>query len=499
MSGEAPVATMVGPFPVTAASSADSRSLDWWAAAVFAVTIAQVLALARLYPEHRFDPDLLAYFTYFRNWLSDDRTIQHLPYFTAPKLLLVFTLGALGDATRAFYCSAAASGALGVVLYLLCRDSFGHPTAVLTSLVLLFDPSKAMLTLTSSADLYLALLLFLAVLLCDRGRPLAAAVSLLGAALVKPVALPCAAYFLLGDGRTRRHWLAAAIPFLAVPIMLLGNRALLGHALGGTQFFVEFASMGGAAAIGPGEVVHFALWSQLVRSRFVATASFGVVGLLLWITGGRARLIRPLLLMPLLFLGGYLGLSVVTPFPPYFRYFWPLEIWFLPFVIFGAVEGARRIAAGDRRLEYAVAAVILVLLADGLVGRSIDYRRDYALPAEQSMQLAESARDILRAHRQAGEVVLVPLGLLPFMLWEFPEAARDQLVYTAERVARDDTPVQPDWILDVPGMYTSDRARERVAALLQQRRFTVVIGNEHAALFGPVAAGATTAPSPAGA
>lgn len=493
------MAAMVDAIPATAAAAAESRSLDWCAAAVFLATIAQVLALARLYPEHRFDPDLLAYFTYFRNWLTDDRTIQHMPYFTAPKLLLVFTLGALGDATLAFYCSALASAALSTVLYLLCRDSFGRTTAVLTSLVLLLEPSKAMLTLTSSADLYLGLLLFLAVLLCDRGRPLAAAVSLLSAALVKPVALPCAAYFLLGANRAPRRWLAAAIPFLAVPIMLLGNRVLLGNAFSGAQFFVEFASMGGAAAIGPGEVVHFALWSQLVKSRFVATASFGVVGILLWIADDRARLTRPLLLMPLLFLAGYLGLSVVTPFPPYFRYFWPLEIWFLPFVIFGTVESARRIAAGNRRLEYAVAVAILVLLADSLVGRSIDYRRDYALPAEHSMALAESAREILRARRQAGEVVLVPLGLLPFMLWEFPDAARDQLVYTAERVARDDAPVEPDWILYVPGMYTSDRTRERVSAIIRQGRLAVVVGDEQAALFGPAGNGAADAPRPGGA
>lgn len=469
--------------------SARSAAFDRRAALIFALTLAQALALAHLYPGQRFDPDLLAYFTYFRNWVSDDRVLQQLPYFTAPKLLLVATLGPLADATLAFYCTMLVSATLGSVLYLLWRDHFGRTTAIAASLFLLVDPSKAMLTLRSSADLYLAFLLFLAVLLCDRGRVLAAATALLGAALVKPVAVPCAAYFLLAARPVRRRLLAVAIPLLAVPITLLGNHALLGDALGGTQFFAEFASMGGNAAIGWEGVIHYALWSQLVKARFLATASFGVVGILLWIDADRARLKQPLLLMPLLFLAGYLTLGLVTRFPPYFRYFWPLEIWFLPFIVFGALEGARRIAAGTRWLQRAIVAVVLVLLADSFVGRFIDYHRDYARPAEHAMRFADAAREILRAGRQPGSTVLVPLGLLPFMMWEFSDAARDRLVYTAEQVARDSTPLHPDWVLHIPGMYTDDGARTRVAAIIADGSLTIVMRDERAALLGPAGAG----------
>jgi hypothetical protein len=471
--------------PRTAAAA--TRATDWLPALIGLATALQALWLARLYPEHRFDPDLLAYFTFFRNWLHDDPTIHAMPYFTAPKLLLVFTLGGLGDATLAFYCSVAASAALGIVFYLVCRDHFGRPTAALAACVLLLDSGKAMLTLKSSADLYLALLLFLAVWLNDRGRVWPAAWALLGAALVKPVALPCSLCLLFAAAPRRRRWAAFALPFAAVPLMLLGNRALLGDAFSGAQFFREFASMGGADAIGPSQVLHFALWDQLVKTRFVATASIGFAGLLMWIAADRARLRSALLLMPALFLGGYWALSVVTPFPPYFRYFWPLELWFLGFVVFGAVEGGRRLAAGERRLQVAIVAVVMTLLVDAMVGRALDYHRDYAQPNEMALRFADAAAPILRAHRVAGEGVMVPLGLLPYMLWQFPDIARDQLVLTAERVARDDAPVHPRWVLHIPAMYTSDRTRQAVPQVLDREGLTPVLGNDRAMLFGPAA------------
>jgi hypothetical protein len=75
-----------------------------------------------------------------------------MPYFTAPKPLLVFTLGALGDATLASYCSALGAAALSALVYLVCRDNFGSPTAVLTSIVFLLDPSKTALAMKSGAE-----------------------------------------------------------------------------------------------------------------------------------------------------------------------------------------------------------------------------------------------------------------------------------------------------------------------------------------------------------
>lgn len=458
--------------------------VDWWVLGVVAANIAQVAGFAWVYPHHRLDPDLLAYLTYFRNWLADDRTLHGIAYFTAPKTLLVFTLGALGSASNALVFTALASALLGTAVYLIARDAFGRAAALAASFLLLLDPSKAILTLKSSADLYLALFVLLAILLADRGRLLGASMCLLLSALVKPVTLPCAACFLVAPGTRMRRWSAALIPLLAVPLMLLAHRALLGGAFEGSRFFDEFASMTGGEPIGPGEVFHYAIWSQLIRIRFASTASWGILGLLLWVSDDRTRLTRALLLMPLLFVLGYVGLSAVAPYPPYFRYFWLLEVWFLMFLAYGALDGARRLAPEAPRLRQAVAGVVLVLLADGMIGRQLDYRRDYAEPLEQSMSFADGATGLLKARWQTGDTVVAPLGLLPYMMWEMPDAGRAGGVDTAERIARERATPQPDWILDVPRMYATDATRQWMGDLVRNGSYEVLVTDGQAALLG---------------
>lgn len=477
--GPAPPAA--APLDLRAAARAQRR--DWWPVGIFAANLVQLAAFAWLYPAHRLDPDLLAYLTYFRNWMAGDQTLFGLAYFTAPKLLLVFTLGALGSPTAALACTMLVSALLAVAVYLIARDSFGRSAALLTSLFLLLDPSKAMLTLKSSADLYLACLILLAILLADRGRLVGAAACVLLSALVKPVTLPCAGYFLLAPGSRARRWSAALLPLAAVPLILLGHQALLGGPLHGAQFFDEFTSMSGGVPIGPGEVVHYALWSQLIKLRFATTASWGIIGMALWIADDRSRLTRPLLVMPLLFLVGYLLLSAVAPFPPYFRYFWLLEVWFLLFLVHGVLESARRLAPAQPGLRRTVAGVVLLLLADGLIGRQLDYRRDYAMPLEQSMRLATAAAEVLKERRAAGETVVAPLGLLPYMMWELGDAGRQGRIDTAERTARERLDVQPHWIIDLPRMYTTDATRQWMAAIVRDGPYEVVADDDTGALL----------------
>lgn len=453
------------------AAARRSLQLDWWVAAVLIANLAHVLAFSRLYPEHRLDPDLLAYFTFFRNWLAGDSTLHGLAYYTGPKALLVFTLGALNSASAALACTAVASALLGAAVYVAARDAFGRTTALVASAFLLLDPSKAFLTLKSSADLYLALLLFLAIVLADRERLLAAALCVFLSALIKPVTLPCAAYFLAAPGTARRRWSAALLPFAALPLILLTNHALLGSAFGGSRFFSEFASMAAQDPIGPGEIVHYAVWSQLIKNRFVSTASWGLIGVLLWLANDRTRINRPLLLMPPLFLAGYVGLSAVLPFPPYFRYFWPLEVWMLVFVAYGAFEGARRLAGGNEHLRHAIIAIVLALLADGLIGHQLDYQRDYAMPIERSLRFAAAATDVVQSHADAS--IVAPVGLLPYLMWRLPEAGRNGRVETAERLAREQLAPQPDWIIDLPRMYKTDASRQWIAALARDGSYQV--------------------------
>ena len=301
------------------AGSGDRRRWDGWAAALFALHVAQAVVVARLYPWLTYDTDLLAYFVYFRNWLDGTTGLHGIAFFPVPKPLLVFVLGPLGHPAWAFACSAAVSGAFGVVVYLLGRRTFGRTVGVVTSILLLLDAEKAVLAVRSKADLYLALLLFVALYLGVRRRLVGSALCVFLSALVKPVTLPCSVFFLLADAPRRTRWLCALVPLAAVPLILLANHVLVGGALAPASFFAGFTALRETAAIGPGEVLHFVVWTQLVRHAFATTAVLGLVGLVVWLRRDRRRLTSPVLLLPLLFLGGWVLLGVASPYTPFWN------------------------------------------------------------------------------------------------------------------------------------------------------------------------------------
>lgn len=458
-------------------------------AAFFAVHLLHAAVFARLYPDNLYDPDLLAYFVYFRNWLAHDTTLHGVAYFTHPKPLLVFVLGPLASVSLAFACSALASAALGSVVYLIGRDCFGRPAGMLFSLFLLLDPSKAVLTLKSSADLYVAVFLFLALYESVRRKLAAASAWLFLSALVKPVTLPCALYFLAVEPRRRSVWLWVLVPFLALPLTMLSNDVLLGSALGSDQFLKEFATLREGATVGPGEVLHFALWTQLVKNRFVSTAPWGFLGVLLWLAADRRRLTSPLLLVPLLFLGGYFLLSVESRYMPFFRFYWALEIWFLGFVIFGILEAARRLANGRAWVKSGVTCLLLFFLMDDYVLRQLSYRDTFALPFEESMAFVQSSRTVLEKGRTNGERILAPLAFLPYLLWELQSEGGATAIVTAESAVLHDPTVQPDWILDVPRIYASPAAREFVAQLVRGGGYEIRLTDGKAALLARTAGG----------
>jgi hypothetical protein len=457
------------------------RRWDWWLPGLFVLHLAHVLLLAHWFPNHLFDADLLAYFVYFRNWLTDDTALFGISYFTHPKPLLVFALGPLANVWLAFCCSAIASAILGSLLYLVGRDQFGRTAGILSSLLFLADSSTAVLTLKSSADMYIALFLFLAIYLCSRERWSAASVSLFLSALIKPVTLPCTLCFLAADARSKKAWLCAIFPFLAIPLTLWANQVLLGSLFGSDSFFKEFAALRDSGPIATGDVVHFAFWTQLVKNRFVSTAPLGFVGVLVWVARDRRRLTSPLLLMPLLFVIGYFMLSVASPFMPFFRFFWALEIWFLGFLAFGVLETARRLARGQRWQRLAVAGLLLFFLTDDLIVLQLRYRDLFAIPFEQSMAFVGSTRNTLRSQPTAGERILAPLAFLPYLMWELNDATTT--VVTAEHATLDDSVARPDWILDVPEIYANPRTREYVAQLVTDGGYRVWLTNGKAALL----------------
>ena len=87
----------------------DRPTRDLWPQTFFCLHAAHSVWYAGLYPHGVFDPDLLAYFVYFRNWLTHTSSLHEIDYFTVPKPLLVFGLGPLADASLAFMITAVAS------------------------------------------------------------------------------------------------------------------------------------------------------------------------------------------------------------------------------------------------------------------------------------------------------------------------------------------------------------------------------------------------------
>ncbi len=454
---------------------------DWWLPALFILHLTHALVLAYWFPNHIFDADLLAYFVYFRNWLTHNTALFGVPYFTHPKPLLVFALGPLADARLAFYCSAGTSAALGALLYVIGRDAFGRTGGVLFSLLYLGNASTSVLTLKSSADMYIAFFFFLALYLCSRERWIGASVSLLASALIKPVTLPCTLCLLTGGTRSKKVWVCVLLPFLAIPLTLWANQALLGNPFGSDSFFKEFATLRDSTPMATGDVVHFAFWTQLVKNRFVSTAPLGFLGVLVWVGRDRRRLTSPLLLMPLLFVIGYFLLSIVSPYMPFFRFFWPVEIWFLGFLGFGILEIAGRLADERRWLKFAAAGLLLFFLSDDLVILQLRYRDLFAIPFEESMGFVSSTKDTLARELAPGERILAPLAFLPYLMWE--ANGRSVTVVTAEHAAANSDSGQPDWILDVPAIYANSRTRDFVAQLVGTGGYQVWLTDGTAALL----------------
>jgi hypothetical protein len=460
---------------------AGQRQWDRWIAGLFSLHLAYALLMARWYPNHRFDTDLLAYLVYFRDWLTGSTALFGISYFPHPKPLLVFTLGLLGSVRLAFYCSAIASATLGSLLYVIGRECFGRAVGVLYSLLVLADSSMWVLTLRSSADMYIALFLFVAIYLCAHARWGAASVSLLLAALIKPVTLPCTLYFLAADARSKKAWTCAILPFLAIPCTLWANRVLLGSFFGSDSFLSEFATLRDSSPIATGDVLHFAFWTQLVRNEFVSTAPLGFVGLLVWVAQDRRRLTHPLLLMPLLFATGYVMLSIASPYMPFYRFFYALEIWFLGFLAFGIVEIARKLSMGNRTVGLAIAGLLLLFLADDLIVLQLRYRDHFAIPFEKNMAFVSSTPGALAIRPIAGERILVPLAFLPYFMWEL-DGTKSTFV-TAEHATVNNDTSPPEWVLDVPEIYANPRTREYVAQLVHDGGYHVWRTNGKAALL----------------
>ena len=462
-----------------------STPRDWWPLGLFVAHLTHNLWFAHQYPDGTYDPDLIAYFVYFKNWLAGSTALHDIAYFTVPKPLLVFGLGPLDDPLPAFWITAILAGGLGALLYLIGRDVFGRLAGVLLSAVTLLDIERATLTLRSSADFYVALFLCLAIYASMQRRFVASGVALALSVLVKPITLPCVLHLLAveGDDRVRARW-AALIPVAAVPLVLFSNFTLMGSIAGPERFFSGFDALSEGTAMPTGELIRFVVWVQLVKTAFVSTAPFGFLGLALWLGRGKTRLTHPFLLVPLLFLGGYVAMSVKEPFVPFFRFFWLLQVWFAGFIVFAMVEVARRFARGQRAWRWGVTCALGFFLVDDHLMRQLHYRHHFAGPFEEAMSFVKLTPPTFTRERSAGETVLTPLAFLPYLLWQLDDArTHPALVITAEQVAADAALPPPDWIVYVPQAFLKQETRDYVQRLLAQGGYEPRLVRGEAALL----------------
>lgn len=450
---------------------------DFWPFLLFTIHLGHALLFGHLYPHHRYDTDLIAYFIYFRNWFNQSPALYAVNFFPVPKPLPVFLLGPIGNVNWAFYLSAIASASLGSLVYLIARKFFGRTAGLLFSLVLLLDPMKGILTVESSADLYLGLFFLLTIYLSSINHPLLASGSLLLSALVKPVTLPCTLYFLLDSNiEKRQRWICTVLPLLAIPLTLFVHHAVLGGTTSLARFISEFTSLRDIPALTPGQVPSFVLWTQLVKTRFPLTALWGFLGILLWLTSDRRHLTSPLLLLPLLFLFGYIGLSLSNPYTPFFRFFWSIELWFLGFLSYGIVEGMRRLFPNQELARKGAVCLLLFFLLDDSLKYYFSYRNKFALPFEDGMAFVNNSLQVLEQEKKAAETVLTSLAFVPPVLWALNVYGRTDIVFSVEESSVKAPALKPDWIVYVPTISANPRTQQWVDHLLSeggyQARFT---------------------------
>ena len=460
------------------------ESAFFWPLLLFCIHFAHALLYAYLYPYQVYDTDLFAYFIYFRNWLDHVQTLHSAIFFPVPKPLLVFLLGPLGDPWFAFYISALAAAGLGSVVYVISRNAFGHLPALLFSIFFLLDPLKGILALRSSAELYLCLFFFLSLYLASRDRHGLSSVCIALSALVKPVTLPAAFFFLLPPQLSRtKRWVCTSIALSALPLTLLVLHEVAGGTTSSERFFNEFTAMRNTTAVTPDQVVSFVFWTQLVKTRFPLSAPFGFLGIIMWLAADRRRLTSPLFLFPLGFLAGYLTLSIASPYSPFFRFFWPIEIWFLAFLAYGIVEGVRRITLGQAVQHKVVMGFLCFFLFDDSLQYYFRYRNKFTLPFEEGMAFVQRSLDILKRERQAHESVMTSLAFVPPVMWTLNSYDRIDAVLSVEEKATKGESVQPEWIIYVPTISANLKTNEWLDEILRAGHYQLRLQEGTSALL----------------
>jgi hypothetical protein len=445
----------------------DGPARDWWPWGLAAVHLLHTLWFAAVYPEVVYDPDLVAYFVYWKNLVTGTTSLHDAPYFTVPKPLLVFLLGPLDNAQLAFAVSALAGALFGALVYLIAKRVFGRTIAVLCSLVLLLDVDRATLTARASADFFVRSS-------CTARSARARAPLPLGGLTIALAALvagrsPCVVHPRRQAGIARRAGRAPR-SLVAVPLTMLARPAPPAAVRSGVPPARRDERW---RADGDGRPAAFP--GHAGEDDLHMTAAFGVLGLVIWIRRDRAAHAS----VPARAAGAPAGYFAVDHDAVHHVLPLPRQVWFACFIVYGIVETCRALAPEPRALRLGATAALLFFLCDEQMARQMKYRAHFATPFQSAMSFVASTDGLLASARTSGETILTPLAFFPYLLWTIDDVRlQPELVRMAEMVATtpgDQTP--PDWVIYVPSFFLRAEAKAPVDALLGSGMYAPVFAS----------------------
>lgn len=466
------------------------------------VVVVQGLVLAWWYPNAHLDADLLSYLAYYRDWAAGAAT----PFgYTVPKVLPVALFGPTASPEASFLLSLTAAAAGGAFVFLLAGRLFGPAVAILAATTYVFDPLRSILTLRSSADLFVGVALLGAMCALSRRAVVWAGVAVLVASLAKPLALVCGLAILLVPGVSRvRRFCAACVPLFAIPAVAALEAALEGEpilagvfALALPNDHTAFVRVAQGPPLGWLESLEmlFVDWFGLLL--FARTWPLVIIGALLYVArtviswrdvgdvetrarSGRLDGQLVVLSVPLLMVGAYVALAVLDPFVFFTRFFWILSAALTILAAYGAiaVTSYAPLPAWGRSALLGIFA--LALLADRF--DDFAWRKQLMLdPFETHAPLAGRGVELIADDARCSGEAVVPLAYLPLAAWRAPEKLRRGELCATEDWAAGRGCLRPTCVLVMPAAPTTDVAREASNRLLQAG-WAVEFADENGAL-----------------
>lgn len=459
----------------------------WGAAATALAVVVQGAWLANRFPNAHLDADLLSYLAYYRDLAAGVAT----PFgYTVPKVLPVALFGPTGSPEASFWMTLLAAAVGGACVFLLAARLFGLGVAALAALAYVFDPLRSILTLRSSADLYVGVGMLVAMYALSRRAVVGAGLAILVASLAKPLALVGGLAILIVPGVSLgRRLAAAALPALALPAVAALDAALDGRSvLAGIsslrlpddhQAFVRVAQ---GPPLGWFESVRMLLVDWFGTLLFARTWPLVVIGSLLYVARsllarwageqeeeghGPARVDGQLLVlsMPLLLTGAYVVLAMLDPFVFFTRFFWVLAAALTILAAYGAIAIVSSAPLPDWGRGLLAAVFALALLADRW--DDFSWRRSLMLdPFETHASLASRGVAVIADESRCAGPAVVPLAYLPLAAWRAPEKLRRGELCAIEDWAAGRGCDRPTCALVMPAAPTTPDARAASARLL---------------------------------